>query len=179
MEVLLLPSVQLCGLHVISSQNSTECGVHIRKHLFVESRVDAATSVSGSVIPATFYALSHGNIVFERITKELAASAPSAMKTKVASQQTTSSLLAPDTCYAEVSFQPCVQHLRRVHPQVFVRQCRVVKRQVYGPGGLERMTKASALSAVKIEVVTSPDNIALTVRPKTLLLRGSVDRLHC
>ena len=34
-------------------------GVHIRKHLFVDCHVDAATS-----IPATFYDLSDGNIVF-------------------------------------------------------------------------------------------------------------------
>ena len=45
-------------------------------------RVDAASSVSGSVIPATIYDLSDGNIVFEHKTKAPTASAPSAMKIK-------------------------------------------------------------------------------------------------
>ena len=45
-------------------------------------RGDAASSVSGIVIPDTVYDLSDGNIVFEYMTKEPTASAPSAMKIK-------------------------------------------------------------------------------------------------
>ena len=45
-------------------------------------RGDAASSVSGIVIPATVYDLSDGNIVFEYMTKEPTASAPFAMKIK-------------------------------------------------------------------------------------------------
>ena len=67
--------------------------------------------------------------------------------------------------------------MRCLRPQVFVRQCRVVKRHEYVPKGFERMTKeltASTPSAVKIKVVTLPDNIALTVGAKTRQLRGTV-----
>ena len=46
-------------------------------------RIDAASSVSGSVIPATFYDHSDGNIVFEHMTKEPTATAPSSMKIKI------------------------------------------------------------------------------------------------
>ena len=56
--------------------------------------------------------------------------------------------------------------MRRLRPQVFVRQSRVVKLHEYDPGGFERMTKeltASAPSAMKIKVVAPPDDNILTV----------------
>ena len=78
--------------------------------------------------------------------------------------------------YAEVVLQSSssLRHgLRRLHPQVFVRQCRVFKRHENVSGDLERMMKeltASAASAMKIKVVTPPDDIVLTVDAKTLPL---------
>ena len=57
--------------------------------------------------------------------------------------------------------------MRRLRPQVFVRQSRVVKLHEYDPGGFERMTKeltASAPSAMTKEP---------HCRRPTLPLRGS------
>ena len=105
-------------------------------------------------------------------------------------QTVTSSLLSSNasvtrTVLFQPSFQPADSTSPRsratwnatLHPQVFVRQCRVVKRHECGPGGFERMTKeltVSAPSAMKIKVVAPPDNIVFTLLTPNVSENGSV-----
>ena len=92
----------------------------------------------------------------------------------------TSFLLASNAPVGRPSLQPvgrtstCFRRMRLLHPQESVSQFRVVGWHEDGPGGLERVTRASAPSAKKIEMVTPPDNIALTVCARTLPLRKGV-----
>ena len=78
-------------------------------------------------------------------------------------QAATSSLSRWKCCSSQAFSQRIPRHLvpeqpgmRRVHPQVCVRQCRVLKRHEYDPEGYERTTKeraASTPSAMKIKAV--------------------------
>ena len=104
-------------------------------------------------------------------------------------QTVTSSLLASD---ASVTRKCCSSQAssgfhvtsRRLHPQVFVRQCRVVKRHEHGPRGFKRQTKeltASAPSAMKINVGAPPHGVSSLSVPNASVARKwcSIKRFRC
>ena len=97
------------GIHVISFQNNMDCDVYVRKNLYANVVLSCGTYMFQEVL--------------ERMTQELTASAPSAMKIKV-------SLLAPNPSVAPqcccsprlASSQTVTPHCRRCYASV-ARKC--------------------------------------------------------
>ena len=108
-EVLFQPSFQPAEIHVISFQINMECDVYVRKNLYANVVLSCGTYMFQEV--------------FERMTQELTASAPSAMKIKVSLSAPNASAGRQCCCSPRPTSSQTVTSYCRRHDASVARKC--------------------------------------------------------